>query len=209
MKLLLTSKEKFLIKKGYDLLNIPKDKLRIGYITTALKVVTDTKYLNYMEEYETEMTNRHIRFEKFDIENKDEAEIRDFFKDKNVIQVCGGNPFYLLRAVRESGFDRVLKDLLNKDLIYIGSSAGSYIMCPTIEVAAWKAGRNQYGLTDFTALWYIPFLLKCHYTDGAKAEIKEKMADLKHPLRLLKDDEALLVENDKVSFIGNAEESMI
>ncbi|MES2223614.1 MAG: Type 1 glutamine amidotransferase-like domain-containing protein [Patescibacteria group bacterium] len=209
MKLLLTSKEKFLITKGYDLLGIPKDKLKIGYITTALKVVADTEYLNYMKEYEIEMRKNNISFEEFDIEGKNEEEIREFFKDKNVIQVSGGNPFYLLKSIRESGFDKVLKDLLNEGLIYVGSSAGSYIMCPTIEVAAWKVGRNNYGLNDLTALAYVPFLLKCHYTDSAKDTILEKVKDLKYSLKILRDDQAFLVEDGNVMFIGDGEEVKI
>ncbi|MES2409616.1 MAG: Type 1 glutamine amidotransferase-like domain-containing protein [Patescibacteria group bacterium] len=205
MKLLLTSKEKFLITKGYDLLGIPKDKLKIGYITTALKVVADSEYLAYMKEYEVEMRNNHISFEEFDIEGKNVKEIREFFNDKKIVQVSGGNPFYLLKHVRESGFDKVLKDLLDEGLIYIGSSAGSYIMCPTIEVAGWKAGRNNYGLTDLTALGYVPFLLKCHYTDSAKDTILEKKKDLKYPIRILRDDQAFLIGDGNVTFIGDEE----
>lgn len=82
-------------------------------------------------------------------------------------------------------------------------------MCPTIEVAGWKAGRDQYGLTDFTALWYVPFLLKCHYTDDSKENILEKMKGLKYPLRVLKDDQAFLVENGNVTFVGDGEEVII
>lgn len=89
MKLLLTSKEKFLITKGYDLLGIPKDKLKIGYITTSLKTTANTDYLSYMKEFEDEMRENNISFEEFDIEGKSEKEIQNFFRDKNAIQVTG------------------------------------------------------------------------------------------------------------------------
>lgn len=205
MKLLLASKEKFLIKKGYSSLNIPKDKLRIGYINTALKVVEDTEYLAYMKEYEEEMVKNNIYFERFDIKDKTEKEIREFFADKNVIQVSGGNPFYLLKTVYESGFDKILKDLLNDGLCYIGCSSGSYIMCPTIEVGGWKTSRNKHGVTDFTALGYIPFLIKCHYTDDSKEKIIEKIKTLKYPLKLLTDNQGILVDNGKYSFVGEGD----
>jgi len=206
MKLLLASKEKFLIKKGYSLLNIPKDKLRIGYINTALKVVQDLEYLAYMKGYEEEMIKEGIYFEEFDIKDKTETEIRDFFVDKNVIQVSGGNPFYLLKTVRESGFDKVLKDLLNNGLCYVGCSSGSYLMCPTVEIGGWKTTRNKYGVTDFNALRYVPFLIKCHYTDEQKEKVLGKMKELKYPLRILRDDQAFLVEDGNYTFIGNSEE---
>jgi len=209
MKLLLASKEKFLIKKGYSLLNIPKDKLRIGYINTALKVVEDTEYLAYMKEYEEEMVKNNIYFERFDIKDKTEKEIREFFADKNVIQVSGGNPFYLLKTVYESGFDKILKDLLNDGLCYIGCSSGSYIMCPTVEVGGWKTSRNKHGVTDFTALGYVPFLIKCHYADDSKEKIIEKIKTLKYPLKLLTDDQGMLVDNGKYIFVGEGEEKTI
>lgn len=209
MKLLLASKEKFLIKKGYSLLNIPKDKLRIGYINTALKVVEDTEYLAYMKEYEEEMVKNNIYFERFDIKDKTEKEIREFFADKNVIQVSGGNPFYLLKTVYESGFDKILKDLLNDGLCYIGCSSGSYIMCPTIEVGGWKTSRNKHGVTDFTALGYVPFLIKCHYSDDQKEKVLEKIKTLKYPLKLLTDNQGIFFDNGKYSFVGEEEEKTI
>jgi dipeptidase E len=206
MKILLASKEKFLIKKGYGLLGIPKDKLRIGYITTALKVVEDLEYLAYMKEYEKEMIEKDIYFEKFDIKDKTEKEIREFFADKNVIEIPGGNLFYLLKTIRESGFDKILKNLLDNGLCYVGCSAGSYIMCPTVEVGAWKTSRNKYGVTDFTALGYVPFLIKCHYTDEQKEKITEKISTLQYPIKILRDNQAVLVEDGKYTFVGDGEE---
>ena len=37
MKLILASDLSFLLKYGYDLTGIPKDKMKIGYVTTASK----------------------------------------------------------------------------------------------------------------------------------------------------------------------------
>lgn len=209
MKLVLASKEKFLIEKGYDLLGIPKEELRIGYITTALQVVEDAEYLTYMKEYEDDMTNVGIHFERFDLKEKSEEAIRAFFADKNVVQVSGGNPFYLLKNVRESGFDAILEELLNNGLAYVGCSSGSYLMCPTVEVGGWKMSRNRYGVTDFTALGYVPFLLKCHYTEDQKEKIIGNMQGLKYPLRVLKDDQCILIEDETFTFIGEETETKL
>lgn len=205
MKIILASKEKFLLEKGYDLLEIPKENLKIGFINTAFKVVQDEEYIEYMREYFDLMERSGIDFKKFDIEEKTNEEILSFFSDRNVVQISGGNLFYLLKAVRESNFDKILKQLLEKGLNYIGCSAGSYIMCPTVEVAGWKTSRNKYGVTDFTALGYVPFLIKCHYTDDQREKILEKVKELKYPFRVLRDNQAFLVENEQTTFIGNEE----
>lgn len=209
MQLILASKEKFLLEKGYDLLGIPKEELRIGAITTALNKVVDQVYLAYMEEYRQDMKNSGISFTEFDIEDKNEEEIMQFFEDKNVVQVFGGNPFYLIKNIRSSGFDNVLKKLLDKGLSYVGCSSGSYIMCPTVEVGGWKVDRNRYGVTDPTALKYVDFLIKCHYTDDQKEKVLEKMKDLKYPLKVLKDDQLLFIKDGEIKFIGNSEEVIL
>ena len=156
------------------------------------------------------MQENHIFFEEIDIEGKSKNEILNFFKNKNIIHVEGGNTFYLLKAIRESGFVEILKKLLNEGRVYIGTSAGAYIMCPTIEVANWnETGRDRFGLTDFTALNYVPFVLKVYYKDEAENLIKEKMKILKYPLRILKDGEGILVENNEAIFYGEQNETML
>jgi len=61
MKLILASKEKFLLERGYDLLGIPKKDLKIGMITTAVKV-SDEQYIKYMKEYIELMKSSGIDF---------------------------------------------------------------------------------------------------------------------------------------------------
>ena len=133
MKLILASKEKFLLERGYDLLGIPKKDLKIGMITTAVKM-SDEQFIQYMKEYIELMKSSGIDFMEFDIDGKTEKEIREFFVDRNVVQVSGGSPFFMLKKVRESGFDVVLRDLIKKGYPYIGCSSGSSLMTPTIEI---------------------------------------------------------------------------
>ena len=204
MKIILASDLSFLLKYGYDLTGISKSEMKIGYITTASKVTRDR---TFFEKVENTISENGYSFEKFDIEGKSKDEMLNFFKNKNVIHVEGGNTFYLLKAIRESGFAEVLKELLNEGKIYIGTSAGAYIMCPTIEVANWNEnGRDRFGLTDFSALNYVPFVLKVHYKDEAENLVKEKMKTLKYPLRILRDGQGILVEDDKFTFFGEEKE---
>jgi dipeptidase E len=203
MKIILASDLSFLLKYGYDLAGIPKSEMKIGYITTASKGSRDTAFL---EKVKNTMKENAIDFEEIDIEGKGKDEILNFFKNKNIIHVEGGNTFYLLKAIRESGFAEALKKLLNERKIYIGTSAGAYIMCPTIEVANWnETGRDRFGLTDFSALNYVPFVLKVHYKDEMENTVKEKMKTLKYPLRILRDGQGILIENDKYTFFGGEE----
>lgn len=208
MKLILASKEKFLLDKGYDLLGIPKKDLKIGMITTAVKV-SDENFKKYIKEYMDLMGSAGVDFKELDIDGKKENEIREFFRDRNVVQVNGGNPFFLLKKVRESRFDVVLKDLIREGYPYIGCSSGSHLMTPSIELGAWKTDRNRFEVEDFTAFGYVPFLIKSHYSDDKKEEVVEKMKGLKYPLKVLKDNQCFLVEDDKVTFFGDDKETIL
>lgn len=203
MKLILASDLSFLLKYGYDATGISKSKMKIGYITTASKVTRDKTFFAKVEQ--TIFENGYS-FEKMDIEGKSKDAILNFFKNRNVIHVEGGNTFYLLKTIREGAFAEVLNELLDAGKVYIGTSAGAYIMCPTIEVANWDAtGRDRFGLTDFSALNYVPFALKVHYRDEAENLIREKMKTLKYPLRILRDGQGIVVENGRYTFLGGEE----
>ncbi|MCX6793118.1 MAG: Type 1 glutamine amidotransferase-like domain-containing protein [Candidatus Falkowbacteria bacterium] len=205
MKILLASKEKFLIKEGYNHLGIPKDKLRIGRITTAIKGAQDENFKAYMEEYRQEMIKAGIYFEEMDIKDKSTEEIYKFFEDKNVIQVEGGNPFYLIKYARETGFEKILKDLLAKGLIYVGCSSGSHLMSPSIVLASLKKGRNWYGVSDFTAFAYVPYLVRPHYVKTMDDDLKKIIEETGKKIRLLTDEQAILLEDGKETFIGGPE----
>lgn len=203
MKIILASDLSFLLKYGYDMTGILKSEMKIGYVTTASKGARDK---TFFEKVKKAMRENNISFEEIDIEGKSKDEMLNFFENKNVIHIEGGNTFYLLKAIRETGFAEVLKELLNEGKVYIGTSAGAYIMCPTIEVANWnETGRDRFGLTDFSALNYVPFVLKVHYKDEAENLVKEKMKTLKYPLRILRDGQGIIEENGKYTFIGGEE----
>lgn len=207
MKIILASDGNFVMKYGYNLLGIPKEQIRIGYVTTASKASEDKSFI---ENYKNRMVDSGYSFEEFDIENKSEDELKNFFVDKNVIHMAGGNTFYLLKVIREIKFEKVLKEFLNKDGAYIGTSAGAYIMCPTIEVSTWsKTNKENFGITDFTALNYVPFLVKAHYSDSLKELIESKLTSLKYPLRILRDGQGLFINGDRVEFLGDGFEVII
>ena len=205
MKIILASDLSFLLKYGYDLTGIPKGKMKIGHITTAYKVSRNS--LDFFKKVDETIKEKGYDMENFDIEGKTKEEIRSFFKDKNVVHIEGGNTFYLLKAIRETGFADILKELLNEGKVYIGTSAGSYVMCPTIEVSNWNPdGKDRFEVTDFTALNYVPFVLKVHYTDEMKGLVSEKVKTLKYPIRILKDGQGMFCEDGNCRFIGDGDE---
>lgn len=70
-----------------------------------------------------------------DVKNRNEKEIREMIDGSDIVLVAGGDTFYLMEKIKESGADKIIKEFVARGGIYIGSSAGSIICCPTIEGA--------------------------------------------------------------------------
>ncbi|OIO49115.1 MAG: hypothetical protein CO042_00270 [Parcubacteria group bacterium CG_4_9_14_0_2_um_filter_41_8] len=204
--LLLCSSGQFITNHDLPFLKKPIHEMKMAYITTASKGIS--KPSKEKLEKRMQMALQGFNLEELDIEGKTEQELREILKDKEAIYVEGGSAFYLLKAVRESGFDNVVKDLISKGVLYIGSSAGSYICCPSIEMALWKH-QDKYehcGLTNFTGLNLVSFLITVHYKQEYEALLKEKISQAKYQVKILTDDQAILVQDDKVELIGEGRE---
>ena len=147
--------------------------------------------------------------EEIDIEGKNQSQLMKLFEVKDIIFVAGGNTFYLLNAMRRSGFEKVIRKLLKSGKVYIGVSAGSVVAGRTIKTVGWKnADKNIVGLKDLKGLNLVPFDLFVHYTpewvDVIKQQIKNPKKRAKN-LKIITDDQAILVQGNEVDLIGDGE----
>ncbi|MFA5188419.1 MAG: Type 1 glutamine amidotransferase-like domain-containing protein [Patescibacteria group bacterium] len=203
--LILASSGKFITANNIDGF-LPKKiaDCKIAYISTASKKVFDD---SYARNHQQKMNELKFSFTDIDIAGLNENELRKALTGYDIVFVEGGNTYYLLKAVRESGFENIIKELITKGVVYIGSSAGSYIACPSIIVTTFsERGFDRFGITDFTAMNLVPFLIKAHYTPEMKKMLDKKAKDLKYPLRILNDDQALLIQDGEVQLLGGGNE---
>lgn len=183
------------------------NRIKVGHIITASKPELDT---SYVKKDKHAMSALGFTVENIDIENKNEKELRNLLNDKDVIYVQGGNTFYLLKWMKDSGFDIVLKELIEKGKIYIGVSAGSVIMGENIKTAGWKGiDKNIVGLTDLTGLQYVPFSIFVHYKPVHNKVIKENIPHINNKIKILTDQQAFLIQDDMISLVGTGEEIKI
>jgi dipeptidase E len=202
--ILLLSHGKFLNNDLPKILGRSLFGLRVAHITTASKGAR-VDMTPYWETARLGLTKNGFQVEDLDIEGKTENELRAILKNFDAVFVNGGNAFYLLRAMRDSGFIKIIKELIPKGFIYMGASAGAYVVCPTIEVAAWDTSRNKFGLEDLSAFNLVPFLIKAHYQPDTAALIKEKSRQAKYPIRILTDEQAILIKDEQIEFLGDKE----
>ena len=73
------------------------------------------------------------------------------FSPYGVIYVCGGNTFKLLKFARQANFKFSIENLLKRNGVYVGVSAGSIIVGPSINIAnEVEPDPNTIGLDDLT-----------------------------------------------------------
>ena len=130
----------------------------MAFIRTAAMPEADRSWL----EAEREVFVR-AGLEVIDIDVLDEA-ARRALCSSDMVFLGGGNTFYLLAQLRESGFDRLLKELHSKGKLIIGESAGALVLGPTIEPVRYiDDPARAPGLRDFSGLNLISFFPAVHF----------------------------------------------
>jgi len=184
----------------------PLSEAKILYVTTASKKVNDS---SYVERTRQKMDELNFSYTEFDIVGKSEEELKKALSDSDILYVEGGNTFYLLQAVRDTGFEKIVKEAIENGLVYWGVSAGAYIACPSIIMATWSDRFDRCGVTDWTAMNLVPFFIKAHYTPDMLGTLKEKSNDLQLPLRVLNDDQVVMMKDGEVQLTGGGDELIL
>jgi len=141
-----------------------------------------------------------------DIKLKHHKELADALSKVDIVFVAGGDTFYLMNEVRKSGFDSIIVKMIEKGKIYIGSSAGSVICCPSIEGAK-KFDNPELvpDLKDYTGLnvvnkIIIPHTQKEKYSQRIK-ETTKHMSTLGYEVVKLTDEQMLVVDGENQSVL--------
>jgi len=195
------------------LLQKPAYDITVAFITTAYKrkVEIDPYYISPSLQI---MRDIGFNVEEIDIEGKSDKQLMKILEMKDIIYVAGGNAFYLLDKMRKCNFRKVIKKLLKWGKVYIGSSAGTIVAGKTIQTANKfetginKEDENFVHLKNFKGLNLVPFDIFVHYLPEDAEIIKQKMPDpIKRAknLRILTDEQAILVQGKEVDLIGEGD----
>ena len=205
MKLFLTSAglppettEEFL-----KLLSQKPEETKICFIATASHPEENKCYVERDRERLWELGFKIIEL---DLKKENKNSLGDRLKDFDVLFVEGGNTFYLLKYIRESGFDEALKLFLKRGGIYLGVSAGTMVTGLNIESANWKyADKNIVNLKDLTGLKLVPYVFSVHIDESNLDIIKNIANKIDYPVIALTDKQALLIDNGIKKIVGEGE----
>ena len=155
-----------------------------------------------------------------------ELDLRHYFTDRRrarelgallvahgLVWVRGGNSFVLRRAMRASGFDDVIRDLLERDaIVYGGFSAAIAVLTPSLhgvelvdDPHAVPAGY------DPTIVWeglgLLPYAVAPHYKSehpesAAMESVVRYYVDRRVPFKALRDGEVIVVHGGREEVVG-------
>lgn len=202
MKLFLTSDASKTLEKIVPLLPKSPQGTKVAFIPTAADPYPAAPW---MQNDRNKLKELGFTVFDFDLKNKSEAETRETLTNADIVFVAGGNTFYLLEKANRSGFTNVIKDLVNKGTIYIGSSAGSVITGPDIEPVKVFDDPKAAQLNSTDGFHFIDFVILPHY--GEKKRLNTHKAVVNeykdtYKLQLLTDEQFVLVEDKGFKILG-------
>lgn len=159
----------------------------------------------------------------------EELDLRDYFGEPRALEkalagfdlawAVGGNAFLLRRAMRQSGFDQIIGELLRDDaLVYGGFSAGAVVATPSLKgIDIMDDPRQCAPGYDESVPWeglgLVDFSIVPHYRSAHdEAEAAEKAANFLEetgmPFQPLRDGEVIIVEGRNVTLLPVLPEAM-
>lgn len=120
----------------------------------------------------------------------------------DIVFLSGGNTFHLLEQMRRTGLDEWLV-AHKEDKVYIGSSAGSIVMTPTIATAN-GADPNLKGLKNLNALGFVDFDFIPHIPDIPLTAAEAYAATASRNVYALDDTSAIKVDNGSIKVLSQS-----
>ncbi len=199
-KLLLTSTglaNQNITSQFLQIIDKPVSQIKIIFVPTASRTEEELKYVH---ESKKELLDLGIPENNIKTLNLDKPVSIQDVEGFDVVYVCGGNTFYLLKKVRETGFDKVIIEFAKTDKLYFGVSAGSILVCPNIDIAS-PFDENDVNLTDLTGLNLTDVIVSPHYKDEEKTIIDGFKKKSQYEVVPLTDEQALLVINGETKIV--------
>lgn len=177
---------------------------RITFIPTA-SLVEEVRF--YVDDDRKAFEELGIIVEELEITTASPDEISEMLNRNDYIFVSGGNTFYLLQELRRKGADALITEQIRAGKLYIGTSAGSVILCPDIEfVKEMDYSHAAPELLSFTGLNIVDFYILPHYLDFPFEEITQnivKKYGKKLDLRPISNKQVITIAENRIEILEN------
>lgn len=167
---------------GADIVSRLPAHARIAFITTAAEPKPEPR--PWLDADRAVFVERGFAVTDYTFTGKDADTLRRDLAAYDVLFVEGGNTYYLLQEIQKSGAMDVIRERIHQGAIYIGSSAGAIVACPTIGWTGTLDDRDAAPeLVNTNGMGLVPFLILPHW-----AHEKRDARHLAHNLPLLQQE---------------------
>ena len=147
--------------------------------------------VNYMRQLGLKVSVIDLR------EYDDSGRLKATLIDYDLVWAMGGNTYMLRYEMQRSGFDRIIRHLLDQGVVYGGDSAGALVAGSSIagvELADEPAFAEEV-IKDGVNI--VPFVVMPHVDNPEFADVMPVVRELHKDMIELKDSQAVIFEGDK------------
>lgn len=186
---------------------ILKRGTKVAYISSSPQSGDRPYYQSTLADYAA--ISPDIRVDYFDLSDAFTDELLSKLPSYAAIYLSGGNTFTFMDMARKRGLQKILEQHLANGGILIGTSAGSIMCTPSIELAKF-GDENEVGMTDFSGFGFVDFEFHPHFT-GDQNE-REYLAEYQRThgreIYTCKDGAGLHISDSGVEVLGDASKLM-
>ena len=197
-KLFLTSSASTVLHDVVNYFDKPVPGLKVAFIDTASEA--ERGDLAWLDDDRDALVKQGFDVFDYSVTGKSYEEVSAALATIDVLFVAGGNTFYLLEQANKCNFKKVVQNLLERDVVYIGSSAGSLLVCPNINpITFFDDPSKASELKSYDALNLVDFIMFPHW--GHERFKERQMKSLEsiyaedYKIILLRDTQYIFVED--------------
>jgi dipeptidase E len=139
------------------------------------------------------------------LQGKSSSQLESEVQECSVIFVAGGNTFFLMQEVKQSGFDKIISERVKHGAIYVGSSAGAVIVGASTDlVKSLDDPAKAPHLKSYDGIHLIPEAILPHAGNPKYTERYQKITDeysSKYRIIQLTDTQVYVNDNGKAQIL--------
>jgi len=175
---------------------------KIAFIITASEAAGED--LKWRDTDRNALIEAGFELTDYSVTGKSAEEIKEFLADYDGLVMEGGNTFYLLKQIQGTGCADILRDFVNSEKLYIGSSAGSIVAGPNIYPTYSKEEADRVpDLKDFEGLNLTDLVIQPHwgseiFRESYLTETMPKAYSGEYKMILLSDSQYVAIEDRNI-----------
>ncbi len=147
------------------------------------------------------------RFIHFPVDHTFDRTLREEALSSDVIHLGGGNTYFFIKTLKETGIFKELLKFSADGGILTGLSAGAIIMTPNIMTASfpsWDKDENEDGVRDYRGMNLVDFEFFPHYIKSKRYdnELKKHSIFSRFPIYACPDGSGVIVTEEEIIVHG-------